>query len=400
MTRISFIMPTFNRAHFIGESLQAILTQMGEFDELLVVDDGSSDGTAEVVRAVGDRARYVRQDNAGKSVALNRALGLTDGEFVWICDDDDVLRPGAVDLLSKAIVETGVDFVFGRYTRFTESPDGSRTDLGTGYWPDLSAGTLVRHILEDAFVMQNAALVRRKCYDAVGPFDETMLRSLDYEMFVRLALACSGHYVDATIFDQRKHEGARGPAKALHAVANSYDVWLNYDRRIFQKVYETVPLAFFEAMFESDDRTFLRRAALLQRGCILARHDLWPEALGDFEAAAALAPHQPLTSAERTVCGRVLNGKHDLAGVSAQATGLQFRRLYQQGLNGKAVIKAILDGALWRLRSADPKTRSATRDFFFQAVGLYGVIQLIFERLGPASTSREVQLMERRTISV
>ena len=86
MTRISFLVPTFNRAAFLGEALGAICTQLGDDDELLVIDDGSTDATRDVVAAAGNRVRYLRQENAGKSAALNRGLAETSGEFVWICD--------------------------------------------------------------------------------------------------------------------------------------------------------------------------------------------------------------------------------------------------------------------------------------------------------------------------
>ena len=68
--------------------------------------------------------------------------------------------------------------------------------MGVGYWPDLSSGSLVRHILEDAFAMQNAALIRRSALFEVGSFSEGMQRSLDYDMFVRLACSFPAKYVD------------------------------------------------------------------------------------------------------------------------------------------------------------------------------------------------------------
>ncbi|MEL7517411.1 MAG: glycosyltransferase family 2 protein, partial [Pseudomonadota bacterium] len=205
MTRISFIMPTFNRADYIAQSLDAVLAQMSPDDELVVVDDGSFDGTEEAVKPYLGRLRYLRQDNAGKSVALNRAMEVTGGEYVWICDDDDLLRPGVVARMVSEIESAGVDMVFGRYTRF-RIEDGARVEMGAGYWPDLGRGSVARHILEDAFVMHNASLVRRAAYDRLGPFDPRMLRSQDYEMFVRLALRATIRFVDTVVFDQRKHE--------------------------------------------------------------------------------------------------------------------------------------------------------------------------------------------------
>jgi addiction module HigA family antidote len=105
MTRISFIMASFNRAGFIAESIESVLAQMSAEDELVVVDDGSTDDTCEAIRPYLDRLRYQRQENAGKSVALNRGLGMTSGRYVWICDDDDLLLPGCVELLVSEFME-------------------------------------------------------------------------------------------------------------------------------------------------------------------------------------------------------------------------------------------------------------------------------------------------------
>ena len=381
MTRISFIMPTFNRAHFIGESLEAIVNQMAADDELLVIDDGSTDDTAVAVAAVGGQVRYLRQENAGKSVALNRAMASTDGEFVWICDDDDVLRPGVVDLLVAAMADGEADLVFGRYSRFREK-HGERHDLGTGYWPDLSSGSLPRHILEDAFVMQNAALVRRSAYAQVGPFDETMLRSLDYEMFVRLAVSVPCRYVDAMIFDQRKHEGARGPSRILHAAADSDKVWNEWDRRIFERLWTSLPIEFYRTMFAGENPATIKRAALLQRASVNARHDLWALTIADLEAAAAIVPgHLTLTRLEREIAHRIVAGKHGFSGALDPQVVARLRILLHGGGAGRQIVRNMVDGLFWRFRSGEKKFRPFARKLLLGVLGVRGTAVLAFEHV-------------------
>ncbi|KAI9881701.1 MAG: hypothetical protein M1823_006587, partial [Watsoniomyces obsoletus] len=74
------------------------------------------------------------------------------GEYVWVCDDDDLLLPDAVEPLIVALASaTDAAWAFGRYRRFADTVDGP-VDLDHGYWPDLTTGSLVRHILEDLFV--------------------------------------------------------------------------------------------------------------------------------------------------------------------------------------------------------------------------------------------------------
>ena len=384
MTRISFLLPTFNRAAYIGESIEAIRAQMGPADELLVIDDGSTDGTAAVV-AEFEGVGYVRQDNAGKSVALNRGMAQTSGEFVMICDDDDVLRADTVAPLLATLETSGAGFAFGRYSRFTTDAAGSWNDLGTGYWPDLGSGSLLRHILEDAFVMQNAALVRRSAYDKVGPFDETMLRSLDYAMFVRLALAVPAAYLDRYIFDQRKHEGARGPASALHAASASDQVWREWDRRIFSRLHARMPIEGYEGLFESSDPVLLRRTVLLQRACVNARHDLWQDAVADLEAAATAAPGTALGATEADTAGRILNGKHGFPGALVPEIVPRLKALAGARGPGGQIVDAMLSGALWQLKSPLPAEAAAFRQLAFGLVGpMHTFVLLAVRKLGLA----------------
>lgn len=395
-SRISFIVPTFNRAHFIVESLYSILAQLSDADEILVIDDGSTDETEAVVRGLPRRVRYVQQDNSGKSAALNRALKMTDGEYIWICDDDDVLRPGAVDLLFNRLAASDAGFVFGRYTRFTQGSDGSRIDLGTGYWPDLRSGSLARHILEDAFPMQNGALVRRTAYEAVGPFDEALPRSIDYDMFVRLAVAVGIDYVDALVFDQRKHDGPRGPQQSLHAAAESMKVWRDCDRRIFDRVDAETSLAVFEALFEGEDALLVRRAGLLQRACIWARHDRWPRALDDLRQAAALDGNRVLHPVEAGICRRILNGKHGFDGAFERECSVAIRDLGRVSHAGRMMCSEMAVGGLWMLRRPDAGRRSAMMRMLLNTLRAAGGDLLLAVKDRSRNKGNPEQLRERR----
>ena len=379
--RISFIVPTFNRARYLREALDSIIGQKGEDDEVLVVDDGSTDGTAEVVAATGPQVRYLRQDNAGKSVALNRGLAATTGRYVWICDDDDVLRTDALATLLPVLErDAGLGFVFGRYTRFREAPRGAREDMGTGYWPDLSSGSLARHILEDAFVMQNAALVRRSAYEAVGPFSTAMARSLDYEMFVRLAATHAAAYVDSCVFDQRKHEGARGPRSMLHAATRSDEVWQVFDKQIFLNLYRHAPLALFAAMFEGRGSASIERAALLQRGAIMFRHGCWDEAVDDLAAAADIAPGIALDPGEAAICRRGLSGKHGFADLASHSALTRLAALRRRSGVGGAMVGQLAAGTRWRLRRGASHERRYTGAALGHMLGWAGLAALLTGR--------------------
>ncbi|XUU60716.1 glycosyltransferase family 2 protein [Erythrobacter sp. HA6-11] len=394
MTRISFLMPTFNRAHLIEESIISVTSQMSADDELILIDDGSDDDTPEVLKRVAGDHRIIRQENSGKAVALNRGLSEAQGKFIWICDDDDVLREGCVRLMVAAINKPNTDMVFARYSRFNEV-DGERQDMGTGYWPDLSSGSIARHVLEDSFVMQNATLATREAYATVGSFDEKLLRSLDYDMAVRLATQVRCRYVDFIAFDQRKHDGARGPASIRHAAGSSETVWLDYDRRIFERQRQIIPLSFYQSMFTHTDPRLRKRAALLQRACVSARHDMWSDAVMDLRAASALAPTVALGSVERDICRRSVCGKHGFPGALDDEIIAQLRALEGEGGNATEIVETVLRGILWRLRDDDKTMRQSAKDLIRSVIGLSGLARLsashLVSRMGSESDNGIVE---------
>lgn len=238
----------------------------------------------------------------------------------------------------------------GSYRRFRDDPmTGERVESGPGYWPDLAQGSVLRHLLEDIFLFQNATLVRRALYDKVGPFREDLARSIDYDMIVRLALHAPIAVIEEPLFKQRKHDGARGPAAARHAAAQSDAVWKDADRALFVPFRESIPLSVYEGLF---DGALAQRAGRLQRGCVFARRTDWDSALEDFDAAATLSPDLALSPVEMAICRRAVSGKHGMDEALTGASRSRLCRLARSGPLGAQIAGAIARGALWRGRVA------------------------------------------------
>jgi glycosyltransferase involved in cell wall biosynthesis len=376
--RITFIMPTFNRAALIAESIQPVLDQMSADDRLIVVDDGSTDTTPEVLAGFGDRITVERIENRGKSGALNHALRLVTSEWVWICDDDDLLADGAVDALVGAAEASGADFVFGRYMRFEGAPD---SPIEPGYWPDLSRGSVERHLLEDFFIFQHASLVRTDLYRKAGPFNEALPRSIDYDMILRLIRHAHPRFVDRVIFAQRIHSGARGPAAARHSADQMESVWIETDRRLFAPIARADQFTRFEAMFSGGAEWERQRIARLQRATILLRHELIDEGFRDLEEAAKLQPAQPLSALERATVQRALGGKLSscrppspalIAGLRTLGSGDRFRREVQ---------REMIAGVAWRLRGGSPGHRTAHIALVRGVLSPRGIVSAAFMHL-------------------
>ncbi|MBU2960327.1 glycosyltransferase [Citreicella sp. C3M06] len=351
MTVITAIVPTFNRANFLREAIDSLTAQTLPVEEILVWDDGSTDSTPEVVKSLSGPIRYFRSANGGKARALNGAIREARGDLIWICDDDDILFPDAAERLVAALARSpNAGVAAGSYRRFRDDPlTGERIESGPGYWPDLSQGSVLRHLLEDIFLFQNATLVRRTLYDKVGPFREDLARSIDYDMIVRLALHAPFAVIEEPLFKQRKHDGVRGPAAARHAAAQSDAVWKDADRALFAPFRESIPLSVYAGLF---DGALAQRAGRLQRGCVFARRTDWESALEDFEAAALLSPDIALSAVEVAICRRSVAGKHGMAEALTGTSRSRLDRLAGSGPLGGQIASAIARGALWRGRAA------------------------------------------------
>jgi hypothetical protein len=167
-----------------------------------------------------------------------------------------------------------------------------------------------------SFIMQPGMLVRKDCYAAVGPFDETLIRSQDYDMLLRLSRRFKGARVNEVVFYQRRHRGQRGTLNSPVKASNIGQVWIEYDKSIFRKIYDSYDLIEFlpggaarpsnDAQLSSNERI----TAHLVRGCIMGRRQLWDHAASDFRHAMAIAATEGrtlLTAFERNMVRQLLD---------------------------------------------------------------------------------------------
>lgn len=307
--RISVILPTYNRAHLVGETIQSLLEQTRMPDEILVIDDGSQDETPQVL-AQHDGLRVVRTGNKGKASALNLALSLVSGDLVWIVDDDDLLLSHACMALSGPLeADQELDFCAGRHLDFeVDEGTGEKIIRPPGYMRDSPPGQIFPDLLEGCHVFQPGLMVRKRVYDAAGPFDTSLVRSQDYDMILRIARHHRGLQLPDTVFLHREHQGRRGTATDNFDAAENADRWAAFNQRIIVPLLHD--LADDELLAKDDIQRLpgaLRgRAARVKRGCVLARHRMWPEAIAAWCEAAAMET-APLTRLERNILARSPN---------------------------------------------------------------------------------------------
>jgi glycosyltransferase involved in cell wall biosynthesis len=366
MLTTTVIIPTFNRARLLREALDAVLSQTCRPGEIIVVDDGSTDSTQDVIRSRGVRALHT--PNRGKSAAVNLGLSHANGDWIWIVDDDDIPCPDALERLHDLLRgKPRARFAYGRHERFY-SVDGSMRRLGAGYWSDCPDAQFHLATMEDYFAHQPGMLVARDVYETVGRFNETLSASEDYEMLVRIACRFDGARCDGVVFWQRLHDGDRGPMADRFGAADRETRWIEADKQIFLRVRQSLPLDAYLPRGAFFPEVVGRRRALLQRGCIMARKKLWTEAIADFSQAADI-DCGPLSSDERSIVTRATFSKY---GCDELITSPSLVRLLadigRQRCRGPDITKSIARGLVWRIRKAALAGRLARATRLFRIV--------------------------------
>jgi glycosyltransferase involved in cell wall biosynthesis len=279
--RFSIIIPTFKRAQLLGDAIRAALAQTHTDREILVVDDGSPDDTRSVASRFGEAVRYFRQENKGKSAALNLGISASKGDAIIILDDDDLFPPWAVAKHAEALERNAAaDFSFGRFVRFR----GERFPSSSHLWDEEFVPThdprrLVVKLMENCFLPNPAWAVRRQAQMRVGPYDESMYYSHDYDMILRLARKNEGVFIDDPVLYQRKHLGHRGPSVEETFKLDTVGKWVKYDARLFKRLDREWSLSDFRPF--PDERPSLQQQALalLQKGVILFQRKVYDGAV-------------------------------------------------------------------------------------------------------------------------
>lgn len=182
---VSVVIPCYNYAHYLGAAIDSVLAQTWETCGIIVVDDGSTDNTRDVVECYGERVHYVYQTNAGLPAARNTGIRLSPTSFVGFLDADDLWAPEhiarAVEAFSSSPLTCGLVATRGQEIDRDESP------LTKVRRDQAFHGTLtVRDIILRTRFSPSAVVARREVFDVCGLFDETLTSSEDRDMWIRI----------------------------------------------------------------------------------------------------------------------------------------------------------------------------------------------------------------------
>jgi len=203
--KVSVIVPVYNCAQYIGKAIESILAQTYPVHEIIVVDDGSTDGTREALEPYKASIIYVYQKNAGEPAARNTGIRHSTAEYIAYLDADDLWLPDKLELQMQYLqTHPECELVYTDMMTFDDQgiiEKSVRTSRGRVY----CSGKIFPQLFRETLFGSGSVVFRKTAAEKVGGFDETFLVGSDYEMWLRMSRSFEFGYVDKPLLMYRQH---------------------------------------------------------------------------------------------------------------------------------------------------------------------------------------------------
>lgn len=201
---VSVIIPVYNSASSIASAVSSALAQTYKDLEIIVVDDGSTDGTFKVLQEFGKQITLIRTENRGVAAARNTAIAVAEGEFLAFLDADDTWIPSKLHLQLELFQNPAVGLVYSDFV--TESHDGHVRESYLATKPLAGEGAILERYLRSRFLLPSTVVLRRLCVTELGSFKEELSLSEDVEFFARVFTRWHAALVPLALTTRREGE--------------------------------------------------------------------------------------------------------------------------------------------------------------------------------------------------
>ncbi len=209
---VSVIIPTYNRDWIVAEAIDSVLAQDFSDYELIVVDDGSNDGTPKILAAYGDRITVLRQPNRGVSAARNRGIAAAAGHLMAFLDSDDLWLPQKLSTQVNFFAEHPEAVICQTEERWIRN--GVRVNPKKRHLK--FSGMIFERSLALCLVSPSAVMIKKSLFDTVGLFDENLPACEDYDLWLRVSCRYPVHLIDTELIIKRGgHEDQLSKAAGL-----------------------------------------------------------------------------------------------------------------------------------------------------------------------------------------
>lgn len=281
MPKVSVIVPVYNQEKYIEECVQSVLGQSYKDFELVVVDDGSTDKTPEILKKFGSKFRYIRQKNKGASAALNAGIKASKGDFLAWLSSDDVYLPTKLDEQMKFFEEhPEASLVYTDFCVIDEKGKILR-EVRLPFYPNKK--DFILNMIRGNFINGSSVVFKKECIDRIGFFDESMVLHADENMWFRMLKHFSFGSVPKVLLKYREH--AKMASKDL--VAMKKFRYFNYEKLFKRYSLDDI----FDNSQNLPRRRFLSKSNL-ELGLIFLKKDLPSLAFPRFLKSIQLDPFE------------------------------------------------------------------------------------------------------------
>lgn len=271
MPKVSVIIPTYQHAHFVGQAIQSVLAQTYKDYEIIVVDDGSSDNTSEVLAEFGDQVTVIYQENRGLSAARNTGIRASKGEYVAFLDADDVWMPAKLEKQVPLFERNKrVGLICSDILFFDESGDRSSTAFETNR---PQSGMIHSVIFILSFMPMPTVMVRRSCFDDVGYFDETLTSCEDHDMWLRISKKWAVDFVNEPLAKYRDsaNQMHNNPARMLSNLIRVQEKAFAESPELRQLDQDTLDRCFYDLYLQLS-RVYLKKGRRSEAMSVLGQY--------------------------------------------------------------------------------------------------------------------------------
>ncbi len=199
---VSVCIPTYNRKDYLKETLDSCFAQTYKDYEVVIVDDGSTDGTEDMLKDARYDVRYYWAEHIGQAAARNKLIELAQGEYITFLDSDDLLFPNAVQKLMDVIDSYSPEVVaYGSHIGIDENGNRLRTKQRR-----LPSGNIVINLFEYIYVHSCGTMCAKRIYEREGGFDTSLRRCAVYKFLLGLSLKYQFFPVVGPIYKRRRHK--------------------------------------------------------------------------------------------------------------------------------------------------------------------------------------------------
>lgn len=199
MPTVSVIIPTFNRAHYVVEAIESVLAQSYHDFELIIVDDGSTDETAQIIGEYQNRLQYFYQENQGPSAARNWGIHQATGTFIAFLDSDDLWHKDKLKTqMSLMNQQPEIKICYTNEIWIRNGVRVNQRKIHQKY-----SGWIFQRCLPLCIISPTSALIHREVFDKVGLFDENFIVCEDYDLWLRICSNYTVAFIDQPLITKR-----------------------------------------------------------------------------------------------------------------------------------------------------------------------------------------------------